>query len=458
MTEDFRSMSTPLLPLSPNDPRPAPGHPTLPTSSPPPGPLSASRERLNAVIRSQRRPEPRRRAVPILAGLAVLSLAGWFGVHKWWPRSEGTGALVTGAVTHGVLPITVTERGEIESSQTTDARCEVEGEQIKIVSILPEGVRVTKGQEVVKFDSEKLQRSFAEQEIKWKQAIGKAGAAKGELDVQVNKAESEIAKARLALTLAELEKEKYLLGEYQVEYFKLKGALELAEKDYQEAKDKLAFYQQFEKKGFGTPEQTRVRELMVGQYEFQLRMSQIALTVLEKFTRKQKETELTAKAEDAARELKRTEKSTKGAVDKATSDLEAAEITARLEKQELDRIRAQLDKCVIKAPQDGILVYAKDRYWDPSARIQAGSMVYFRQTIITIPDLTKMQIKMKVHESVVKKIKPDLKADIVMDALQGQTLHGTVISVGTMAHQDGFWSQGGKEYLTVIKVDDLPES
>jgi len=91
--------------------------------------------------------------------------------------------LVTGTATRGVLPITVTERGEIESSKSSDARCEVEGEQIKIVSILPEGTRVTKNQEVVKFDSEKLQRSFAEQEIKWKQAVGKAGAARGELEV-----------------------------------------------------------------------------------------------------------------------------------------------------------------------------------------------------------------------------------------------------------------------------------
>jgi len=451
-------MSAPLLPLSPSDPLPAPGHPTSPTSFPPPAALDPARERLNAIMRGHRRAAPRRRGWLIAACLAALGGAAWLGVHWWWPRGNGAGVLVTGTATRGVLPITVTERGEIESSKSSDARCEVEGEQIKIVSILPEGTRVTKDQEVVKFDSEKLQRSFAEQEIKWKQAVGKAGAARGELEVQINKAESEIAKAKLDLTLAELEKDKYLLGDYQVDLFKLKGALELAEKDYQEAKDKLAFYQQFEKKGFGTPEQTRVRELVVAQFEFNLRMSQIALSVLEKFTRKQKETELTAKAEDFARQLKRTEKSTKGAVDKANSDLEAAEITARLEKQELDRVKAQLDKCIIKAPQDGILVYAKDRYWDPNARIQAGSIVYFRQTVITIPDLTKMQIKMKVHESVVKKIRPDLKADIVMEALPGQTIHGTVISVGTMAHQDGYWSQGGKEYLTIIKVEDLPES
>ena len=47
---------------------------------------------------------------------------------------------VTGLVARGELPITVTERGELESSSTVDARCEVEGEQMKLVSILPRSI------------------------------------------------------------------------------------------------------------------------------------------------------------------------------------------------------------------------------------------------------------------------------------------------------------------------------
>ena len=31
-------------------------------------------------------------------------------------------------------------------------------------------------------------------------------------------------------------------------------------------------------------------------------------------------------------------------------------------------------------------------------------MVHFQQTIFSLPDLAKMQIKVKVHESVVKKV------------------------------------------------------
>jgi RND family efflux transporter MFP subunit len=396
----------------------------------------------------------RRPRLLVLALLAAAVGAGWY----FWPRGgSGPTVKVTGVATRGPLAITVTERGELESSSTVDARCEVEGREIKLVSILPEGTHVTKGQEVAKFDTEKLQKSYAEQKVKWEQAEGKAKAAKGELEVQINKGESEVAKAKLELTLAELERDKYLEGEYEVELNKIKGAIELAEKDLREAEDKLKFYRDYEKKGFGTPEQVRLRELVVEQQKYLLQMNKNSLMVLEKFTRKQKLTELTAKAEDAGRELVRKRKSSAASEEKARSDLKAAEVTAKLERQELDRIKAQLDKCVMKAPQDGILVYAKDRYWDPTSRIQAGAIIYFRQTVFTIPDLGRMQVKVKVHESVVKKIKPGLKADIVMDALPNQVLHGTVLSVGTMAYQEGYWSMGVKEYLTVVRVDDLPE-
>lgn len=389
--------------------------------------------------------------------LSAVAWPTWYGV-VWWRGESVEVPAVTAVATRGLLIISVTERGDLESSQTTDAICEVEGREIKIVSILSEGTKVTKGQEVAKFDAEKLNKSFAEQEIKWKQALGKAGASAGELEVQINKGETDKAKAQLDLTLAELAKEKYIEGDYNVELFTVKGGIELAEKDLTEAREKLKFYREFEKKGFGTPEQTRYRELALAEKDYNLEVAKNKMKVLQKFTLKEKTTELAAKAYDARMNQKRTQKSADGAVAKAKSDLEAAEVTAKLEKQELDRIQAQLAKCVMTAPQDGILVYAKDRYWDPSSRIQPGAMVYFRQTIFTIPDLEKMQLKVKVHESVVKKIKPGLKAEIVMDALQGQTLHGTVISVGTMAHQEGFWNQGGKEYLTVVSVDDLPTS
>ena len=78
-------------------------------------------------------------------------------------------------------------------------------------------MRVKKGEVVVRFDTDKIRRGVAEQEIKYQTADGKAKQAKEEMDVQKNKAESEIAKAKLTLDLAKLDRVKYLEGDYKVE-------------------------------------------------------------------------------------------------------------------------------------------------------------------------------------------------------------------------------------------------
>ena len=95
-----------------------------------------------------------------------------------------------------------------------------------------------------------------------------------------------------------------------------------------------------------------------------------------KFTRKRKLTELRAKAEDAKRELERTKKSGAAAVEKVEADLRAATKTTDLEKKQLDRLKAQIEKCIVKAPQDGIVIYYNRRFWDDSARIRPGASLF----------------------------------------------------------------------------------
>lgn len=389
----------------------------------------------------------------MVAGLAALA---WAGRQYLAPSSERP-VEITATAHKGTLTILVTERGELESSKTVDARCEVEGRQIKIIEILPEGTHVTKDQVVVRFDAEELTRQFADQEIKWKQAEGKAEAARGELEVQKSKAEGEIAKAQLDLTLAELAVETYLHGEFPVEVNDRKGAIELARKELVEAKDQLEGFRNFVKRGFGTPEQLRAKEAGYARAKYNLERDEEKLKVLLEYTKKSKETELRGKADEARRALERAKSSARGAIAKANSDLDAAEITTRLEKQSLDRIKNQLDKCVVKAPQDGILVYSKDRWWDASSRVQVGAMVHFQQTLFSLPDLTQMQVKVKVHESMVKKVKEKQKAEITVEALPGKVLRGTVEKISTLADSQGYWDERGvKEYVTIVKIDDLP--
>jgi len=445
-----------------------------------------------------------RRSRTFWAGGAILALLVIGGGLKWKFSDTSKAEDITATVKRANLAITVTERGELESSKTIDARCEVEGYQNKIVSILPEGTKVKgpgwfwwePGQLVVTFDKEKLKTDYLTRDISYKTAVGKEKAAKGELEVQRNKAQGEEADAKLALDLAELDRDKYLgqdsplvkqvtvvgmlanrpaglcgslahvafhhrpiAGEFQADVNEKNGDIELANKELKEAEDKLEQYRKFVKKGFGTPEQLRVNELAVENKKYALKCKQAKLKVLLDFMRKRTETELTAKASEAARKLDRAKKAGAAAVDKAQSDLDAAEAAARVEKQALDRINDQLDKCVVRAPADGILQYSKDRWYDPSSRIQAGAMVHNQQTLFQIPDLERMQVKVKIHESMVKKVHKGQKAEVTIEALAHTVLAGTVEKVGIMADTMGYWDQGGvKEYVTIIKMDQLPEN
>lgn len=363
--------------------------------------------------------------------------------------------VLTGTAAIGQLDILVTDKGELESAESVQVMCEVEGGG-KLTTILPEGTPVKKGDVVVRFDTDALQKTINEQEVKWEQAEGKVKAAASELEVQRNKAESEIAKAELARTLAEIDLESYQEGEYQVELDKRKGTLEIGKKELKEAEDNLEFTRGMVKKGFAQLEQVRVMELTYEGKKYAVQQQEADLQVFTKYAKKRKMTELAAKAKDALRDLERTKKSQVAATEKVENELNAARKTASLEKKQFERLKEQLGKCEVHAPAGGIVIYFK-RPWDESSRIRAGAQVFFQQPIFSLPDLGQMNVKMKIHESVVKKVKIGLTCTMKIDALAGQLLHGKVVSVATLAQGDDWRGGGVKEYETIVSIEDLPK-
>src|SRR5262249_17733683 len=114
-----------------------------------------------------RRPPRKRRwgfVLLVMLPILVVPVLGYFAYVWSVARKQGTPQL-TAEVKRGKLVITVSERAELESSKTIDVRCEVKTKEIKLVDILPEGTRVTKGQEVCKLDTEELTRQRNEQGV-----------------------------------------------------------------------------------------------------------------------------------------------------------------------------------------------------------------------------------------------------------------------------------------------------
>lgn len=397
----------------------------------------------------------RRSPVPLvivaLAAATSLSLFVYAtSSYRWfWPNSIES-SLLTVTVIRSTVPVTVTAGGELESAEAIDVMCQLEGQEHKIIEMLPEGTHVIEGQVVIRLDPSAINDRLAQQQIKVTQAEAVAKAAAEELKIKSNLSASQIAQADLAVQLAELDKRKYLEGEYQAELSDLQGKIALAKAGLQDAEDTREYYRDLVKKGFRTPEQMRAKEQEVQRAQFELQGHEKRLEVLEQFTRVRQETELAAKADESKRELDRAKSSAAATIARAESDLAVAEATLRLEREQLDRIKQQLVFSEVTAVAEGTLVYAKEQ----NKKIEIGGVVHYKQKLFSVPNMSRMQMQAFVHESEIKKLKPGMPAEIRVDALPNQVMTGHLKDVASFYDATRHWLSGGvKEYTAIVTIE-----
>ncbi len=396
------------------------------------------------------------RFLGVLIGLGIVGAVGYLGVLPAWPKAgEGDKPLMTIAK-RASLSITVSERGNVESQVTVDGICELTGSQNKISYLVPEGTKVKKDDVVCKFDDAEIQKNIAQQEIKYKQATARIETTQQEMEIQRNKGESDVIAATVELQLAALDLEKYEKGDYPAEHTKQQGEVQLQEKDVDSEIAKLEQYKALMKKGFKTPEDIRIQSSMVEAKRLAFSSAKQMLEVKEKFEYKRKTTEFSAKVDQASKKVGQAEATAKAQVSKAASEYEAAKSTSDIEQQQLKEYLKQKEKTVMRAAQDGILAYSNERYWDASSQVREGATVYSRQKIFSLPDMTRMQVKVNIHESLIKKIKAGQKAEVRIDAFPNIVFVGTVKSVSQLADSTRPWMSGGvKEYTTIVTIDDI---
>jgi RND family efflux transporter MFP subunit len=165
--------------------------------------------------------------------------------------------------------------------------------------------------------------------------------------------------------------------------------------------------------------------------------------------------------EEALSALERTMQEASAKLAQADANLKAAEQRYNLEKSQLEDLKTQLASCVIKAERPGLVVYGSSSEGNPFRRmneepIQEGTTVRERQKIITIPDMTKMGVKVSIHESAVQRIAQGQKVRLRVDAFPDRPLTGTVDRVAVLADSANmFMNPDLKVYPTTIKIDGV---
>ena len=354
------------------------------------------------------------------AGIAVVSVPGMSkpiaGLF-----SSGSRDIITYTVKPLTLDITVSERGQLESSKNQTVNCEVEG-STTIITILPEGSRVKKGDLVCELDSATLKDTLTNQKI------------------STSEKEAAYQNAKLTREVAEISVIEYIEGTYKEDLATLEGEISLAASDLMRADDRVAWASKMFDKGYVSKAQKVSEELTRQQASFKKEQAERKKVVLEKYTKPKTIKDLTSE------------------VEKARSDELAKKQTYELEKSKEAKLEKQITKCKLYAPSDGLVVYANDAnkmFGSSQPQIEEGATVRERQAIFSLPDVTKMQVNTKVHESQIHKIEPGQKARIRIEAFAEQEIPGTVMEVAPLADATSFFSSDVKVYSTKVRIDGV---
>jgi HlyD family secretion protein len=331
------------------------------------------------------------------------------------------------------LEVEVLAAGRVESAESTEIRCSLErldapgqgatatiGGASTILELVPDGSTVTQGDVLCQLDSSSYRELVRQQEILVKQAQADHRQAVLERDV-----------AAIALR-------SYTEGERLQTEQQFRGQIALGKAEISRLTDRLAWTRRMLGKGYVSAAQVASETLSLKRSELNMAQTLTALDNYERYT--------------FPKELLMLESQVAGA--QATVDFQS--IRLKKEEDRLSHYESLVERCTIRAPHDGFVIYANrpGRALD----VYAGAPVRERMRLFYLPDLSQMEVGALLHETMVDRVRPGMKAHVRVEALPGREMEGEVVSITELPLFDKK-SESGNDvtyFLGKIELTSLP--
>jgi HlyD family secretion protein len=325
------------------------------------------------------------------------------------------------------LQTTLVAGGDLQPVKETTITCQVEdvtdSDGTTILTVIPNGSRVKKGDEICRLDSSAIEELARREEI------------------QVSQARASWLQAKLTAETAKIALREYQEGLVTQSTQEFRSRIALGRSDAQRQADRVAWAEAMEAKGYLSKSQLLSERQTLAKAQYELRKTEGEFDLFRRF--------------EIPGEIKRLQ-----------GQIETAEIMQRVEadrlKAEQERLayyREQIKNCVMRAPHDGVVVYAlSNRRWRPLA-IEPGTRVYQDQVMFALPDLSQMDVEVSVHESVGPRVRVGMKANVELTLLGNQVIPGRVVSIDMLSSPDWReWDERLRRFLVRVRLDKTPAS
>ncbi|MHC4833575.1 MAG: HlyD family secretion protein, partial [Planctomycetota bacterium] len=349
-------------------------------------------------------------------------------------------------VESGSFNIVIPVSGELAAVRQVEIRNQLESRSV-ITEILDEGTQVKKGDVVVRLADDEIRQRILDAEDKVKNAQSDLIAAEQNLEIKRSARESELEKADLAIELATLALKAWEEGEV----VKKREELALAERTAEINADRLK--QRFE-------EATRLVRIRMIEADARVRQAELESFLYESFQHRQDEARKRSDLEQAQAERIRVEQRNDAEIIRIEADVDSRRFSLQTAKDRLADLRTQLDQCVIRAPNDGLLVYASSiqqgRRGDNDPPPQVGTELRPNELVAILPDTSEMIALLKVSEALSGRIESGQEVVVYSDALPNVPLPATVQSVSVLAESGGWRDPNRRDYTVRVRIEADP--
>lgn len=224
-------------------------------------------------------------------------------------------------------------------------------------------------------------------------------------------------------------------GEAQQKLRQLEDDLLLRKSELAVAKQKVEASQRLAARDFISKTQLENDQVNFEKVSLAVKTAETELDLFKNYAFSKQCAQLLSAYRESLTKLQRTVRANRSKMAQAETRFQTAKRRYEMElakKEDLDR---QLKACMMRAVQPGLVAYgnlnasAATRY---NESIEEGTNVRFRQTVLTIPNMSQMGVHVNIHESQVKKVHIGQPALIRVDAEPGKVLEGRVAELAVL--------------------------
>ena len=314
---------------------------------------------------------------------------------------------------------------------------------------------------LVKFEDADLRDKILHQEKAVADAERDLGNAKKDLALRRIETASANRQAALDVEFSQQDLDRYIEGDTPLQLLKMEGDIALAEEEIKRAEEKLASTRKLREKGYATSLEVQSNELTIKKQQNSITQTKKQQELFLKFEQPQQKKRYEAKLDQATVEQQRT-------IQKSNTLVESAEGTVlrrteglKAQQERLVLYKEQLVKSEMRAPQDGLVIYARSSSRYNDTYIKEGALIRKGYSVIDLPDISELMAVVQVHESFVRHIKTDQKAVVRIDSLPDREFHGVVRHVAPTPDARRKYYESISVYDTHVWIQDensqLPE-